>query len=122
MYNNRQIRSFDVKENSSSASDASSTSNKCNSGSRILYTGGDESEVPVIYPNPTAGQLHLELKGVELEPGMVQCMDLTGRKYLTPVSKQGTGLSIQAAGLAPGLYLIRLNIGSEEYLLRFIKE
>lgn len=88
-----------------------------------VYVGTPEED-PITfsvnaYPNPTSDVLNLSIQ--LQETAQVQCtiMDLSGRLVYqsTPVEQYaGTSVyPINVSGLASGQYIIRLNVGGEEY-------
>ncbi len=114
------IKTYNGTQKSSSASEASSTSNKCNSGnlrlSQISQTGIE------LYPNPSSGFVNLHSSGFELMVNMVTVWDLTGRRYEVQVVGQGSDLNINCSSLTSGVYFVKIQTESEGFNLRFVKE
>lgn len=68
-----------------------------------------------VYPNPSRGTFTLSFGEASLQEGRWQLLDALGRVHLAQSWEPGTSiLSIQAEGLAPGLYFLRLQEGQRQ--------
>ena len=72
-----------------------------------------------VYPNPAADRLHLALPG-NAEPVSVTVLDVRGAVVST-ARYEGHGV-LNVAGLANGLYVVRVNDGTTSFAQRFTKE
>ena len=81
-------------------------------------TAGATSTLAV-YPNPTADRLHLVLPG-NAEPVSVTVLDVRGA-VVSLARYEGNGV-LNVAGLANGLYVVRVNDGKTSFAQRFTKE
>ncbi len=67
-----------------------------------------------VYPNPTSGQVYVNLPNGATQEVMVQVMDASGRVVRTaPLSNNQNAVEFDLSGMASGLYLVRLNQGNE---------
>jgi hypothetical protein len=72
-----------------------------------------------LYPNPATSTLSLSIPGTASEPTSVQVTDLRGGR--TKARYQGHG-QVDVADLAPGLYLVTVTVGQQQYRQKFVKE
>jgi hypothetical protein len=67
-----------------------------------------------VYPNPTSGQVYVNLPNGATQEVMVQLMDASGRVVRTAqLSNNQNAVEFDLSGMASGLYLVRLNQGNE---------
>ena len=85
------------------------------SGSSVAGAGSTLS----VYPNPASDRLHLVLPG-NAEPVSVTVLDVRGAVVST-ARYEGNGV-LNVAGLANGLYVVRVNDGTTSFAQRFTKE
>ncbi|MFY8132270.1 MAG: T9SS type A sorting domain-containing protein, partial [Bacteroidia bacterium] len=65
-----------------------------------------------VYPNPTSGQVYVNLPNGATQEVMVQVMDASGRVVRTAqLSNNQNAVEFDLSGMASGLYLVRLNQG-----------
>lgn len=69
-----------------------------------------EAAPVLVYPNPTSGQLHV----VSSNPISRCCLLNSFRQLVLEQQALGKELSLNVAGLSPGLYLLRVTAGDEE--------
>ena len=72
-----------------------------------------------VYPNPASERLHLVLPG-NAEPVSVTVLDVRGAVVST-ARYEGNGV-LNVAGLANGMYMVRVSNGTTSFAQRFIKE
>lgn len=73
-----------------------------------------------VYPNPAAGVLHLELQGNIIARGTVVICDLSGTKVVAQVM-EGAAVTLDIQALAPGMYFLQYNNGTQSLSLKFLK-
>jgi hypothetical protein len=67
-----------------------------------------------VYPNPTSGQVYVNLPNGATQEVMVQVMDASGRVVRTAqLSNNQNAFEFDLSGMASGLYLVRFNQGNE---------
>jgi hypothetical protein len=117
------LRSFNGNQKTSSASDASATSNKCTAHlNRMLSTGTEQSDFELIaYPNPTSGILQVQVTGSNIGTVRLEIYDLTGKLFELPVEMNGNDAQINASLLASGTYILRAITDQEARSFRFVK-
>ena len=122
------VKSFKVNQKTPSASDASSTSNKCNSGSRVIssHTGAEETftdDTFMAYPNPALNSVVIS-GNIPFAEKDVVLLDIIGKQYPVKAiqNSPGKGLEIDLTGLRSGLYLVRITTGNRQHVLRIIKQ
>lgn len=77
-----------------------------------------------IYPNPVIDLLTVKYVQADDLPVLVQIYDLNGRLVLlrsATADEASSGLSFPAGQLSPGLYLVRLQAGTQIFSSKFIK-
>ncbi|NTW25496.1 MAG: T9SS type A sorting domain-containing protein, partial [Lentimicrobium sp.] len=79
-----------------------------------------KTEVVTLYPNPVDDFLRLSLPGNSLEDLAV--FDCLGRSVNVSYTPEGIGLSIDARELRSGLYYIRIKVGGEFQVIKFIRK
>lgn len=107
------------------ASQASSTSSKCNKSDELsedIDTGTANTGIRV-YPNPVAGSVYLEAgKGV-IQTKDIYIYDIYGRIFPLSISgNAGTSLEINMSGLQPGIYFIRVQSTLKNETFRVVKQ
>lgn len=74
-----------------------------------------------IYPNPTPGQVIVELTGMAAQlPVGIEAFDVTGRQALTYQSGPSTKHVLDLSGRAAGVYLLKIWVGNEMLAERLI--
>lgn len=73
-----------------------------------------------LYPNPSAG--HFTLTNSSGLPATVSIYDLSGRPVAEPVQTTATSLEFDLSNMQAGIYLVHVNYGDGEKVLRLIKE
>jgi hypothetical protein len=110
------------------ASVASSTSARCKTaaGRISIEAKQDEAAEPAVtaHPNPVTDKLTIEWEGLERSVVHVTVMDATGKECLTAVQPDlaQRQLQLNMAGLRSGLYLVKVQIGSTQQLVRILKK
>jgi len=102
--------------------DALSSSPKCYTSTSRTIQGEVNEFTSTVAPNPTNGQLHLNVSGITLQPEVVVVYDLLGKAVLLPIVQDGEGLTIDCTTLTQGLYILQLNHPDYKENIRFIKE
>jgi hypothetical protein len=110
----------------STASNASSTSNKCSKSSEYFSTN-DVSQVEFnilnAYPNPTTGKVYFTLGDRVLSAKDVVISDLYGRTMNLGISRtSGSLLEIDFTEQPSGVYLIRIMLDGEQQHFRIVKQ
>jgi hypothetical protein len=121
------VRSFEVNQKASVASEASSTSNKCNSGNARLSSDvqdiNNPQELVVVYPNPFRERLVIQSDAFAISPDQIQVYDLMGKLYAIPFSTQlSDGVELDLRELSAGHYILRLNSAERQEMFHIIKE
>ncbi|MEM9984204.1 MAG: T9SS type A sorting domain-containing protein [Bacteroidota bacterium] len=77
-----------------------------------------------LYPNPAAQELTLQLTLNQVQPLALRLYDLQGRLMQTEAwsPAQSFEAELDLKGLAPGLYLLSLQVGDYQVVRRFMKE
>ena len=65
-----------------------------------------EKEEVLVYPNPTSGDITIEISGTYRE---VKVFDITGRQLGVPVQHTGAGVSLDLTNYPPGLYFLDIH-------------
>jgi hypothetical protein len=113
-------------QKTSVASNASSKSNRCQ---KVLHDGinadnlREKSEPFIVYPNPTAGLVFIDLQGQEVSPNGMEIFDHSGKICSATVNFSAGGMvTIDLSTQRQGLYFIRINTGNAYNVLRVIKQ
>jgi hypothetical protein len=104
--------------------DAASTFSATCAGATALPTAAAAAQAGFnLYPNPAQSQLTIELP-VGAEAAQLRVIDAAGRRVLSQAVPAGVRRHTLAlpAGLAPGLYLLRLDQGTRHLSQRFARE
>lgn len=106
---------------------------RCNDAKPIF--GGQEEEVvapidPVagygqggevaVYPNPAYGRTTIETEGLTLSTAMITIVDATGRTVNVDLIEASGSVLFDASRLAPGLYVVRVDVGDRPRISSFI--
>lgn len=78
----------------------------------------DAADAVVIYPNPVKNDLHILLP---LPNAQIEIADAAGKTVYTTAAA-GTSLTVPAATLAPGVYVIKINSAAGPVTRKFIKQ
>jgi hypothetical protein len=114
------ITTYQGNQKSSNASDASSTSNKCNAQSRMTGTGGGATFFVNAYPNPAGDVVTLQTNG-SFEAQDIAVYDIIGNRHAATVYPAGNDWQVSLKGLHAGVYFIRLSNGTFEQVVRLVK-
>ena len=111
----------------STASYASSTSNKCTKSatieSQVVSSLSISNEELKAYPNPTNGKVYITLGDREILQKDVFISDVAGRIIHLNIDKPSrTVIEVDFSGLEHGIYFIRLNLENEQKTVRVIKQ
>lgn len=105
------------------ASNASSTSNKCNKSEELVEESNDETPAFRAYPNPVRDKLIIEpstYTGARIE---VAVYDAYGRQYQAGATETSAGsFEVNMSAMQSGIYFIRLQGETEVEIIRVIKE
>jgi len=105
------------------ASNASSTSNKCNKSEELVEESNDETPAFRAYPNPVRDKLIIEpstYTGARIE---VAVYDAYGRQYQAGATETSAGsFEVNMSAMRSGVYFIRLQGETEVEIIRVIKE
>jgi sugar lactone lactonase YvrE len=75
-----------------------------------------------IYPNPVHEIVRVKLESENTEPLMFVIVNLLGEQILTENGMTNEGLPLNVSHLNPGVYLIKVLHGSNQYIEKFVKE
>lgn len=78
-----------------------------------------ESEQPEPYPNPTAGELRIDILGIE--PSLVNLMNSSGQKVAFELGSDGNSTLIDLSDLPSGLYFLTIQTSTPR-TFRIFKE
>lgn len=79
------------------------------------------SRIMRAYPNPVRDVLYVDFSGqADMPVGLLQVLDATGRVVWQSQAARGQRQEIRVAGLAPGLYLLRLQTGKVQEIQKLI--
>jgi hypothetical protein len=121
---------------SSSTSEASSTSNKCDSrdviSTRMTPNNFDVSADLVVdnpglsitvYPNPVKDILMISATGTDISDEDIMLFDVQGRAFAARSVRNDriNGFEIDMSGMQPGVYMIKLNTEEETKIIRVVK-
>jgi len=108
------------KNNGSKGAIPANTSNAtCGNKSNDQGTLSEE-KVVTIYPNPSSGQVFVQLNKQTKTEARIELFDSTGRQHQVEI-KQGKGLyQINLSGYTKGLYLVKISIGDQVEVRRLI--
>ena len=75
---------------------------------------GIDAQLPVIWPNPTQGEVHIDMGKALAEPGLLTILTIDGRLVSTQPLPTGTQQAVVDLSNQPdGFYLFRLQIAQE---------
>lgn len=105
------------------ASQASSTSSRCNKSAEAEAPGtGDEATGIKVYPNPTTGTFFIQLDGQVLQLKDISIFDMYGKKLDIDVTESFSDrLEFNLGNEKAGIYIIRINIGESVEVFRVVK-
>jgi hypothetical protein len=96
------------------------------------YVARDQSEQNEIsigsikyYPNPVTDQLHVELEADQSGVAKIDIVDVLGRNLRTQTFTVNSGaneINLDFSGMTPGLYLLHVNMGEENYSVNVIRQ
>jgi len=107
------------------ASQASSNSSRCNKSAEAEGPSFENAAVGeiAVYPNPTTGKITLMLAGNEVKGQDVSVYDIYGKSQTISIQTISQNqIDIDLAGLASGIYFIRINNGDTIQVSRIIKK
>jgi len=117
---------------STSSPSASATSPKCATVSGIaanqLPVGTqlvDEAATKyAVYPNPVSNRLTVTSALQSIKASDISIYDLQGKQYRVAISRQVTAnrVELDISTLATGVYMVKLNTGTENKIFRIIKQ
>jgi len=125
--------SYDTNNKTSSTTDASSNTKKCNlDGNNARIAGPNEepnsstfhlSEIKG-YPNPASDLYYVQLNEDQLGSVSVNLVDIQGRMYDVQLTRNTSRkqLEIDLTNLNTGLYLLKLDFVSDQKILKVIKQ
>ena len=121
------LTTYNGTHKSSTASNASSTSNRCKKSativSRDVSSPSVKEEVLKAYPNPTNDKVYITLGDREIMQKHVFISDAAGRILHLNIDKPSRAvIVVDFSGLQNGLYFIRLNVDNEQKTVRIIKQ
>jgi len=74
-----------------------------------------------IYPNPTKGQLKVEISNTEINSGSIQVFDMNGRKIIQQKITEIT-TPIDLSNYSTGTYILKIQLNNESSNWKIIKE
>jgi hypothetical protein len=84
----------------------------------VTHVGQDKTPLPAAYPNPFSGKLHLSCSGNCTATLITLQGQVAGR---FSAEAETTSLTLDASGLAEGLYLVDVKDGDQRYRFRVLK-
>lgn len=72
------------------------------------------------FPNPTTGELHLRLQGIDAEIENIKILDLQGRTRQTIEINDDLTIQLRELGLAPGVYFVQVNTNQGSHSTKVI--
>ncbi len=121
------IASIEKTRKTASSSDATSTSNKCNTGSRATSLGRElDTDIVIresVYPNPATNQVFIEGDFAKVTEKDIIIVDAIGRQ-MKPVSIQKLSsrrMQINVSNLFSSQYFISVNTTTGKKVYKFIK-
>jgi hypothetical protein len=124
--------SLNTNTQSTSSPDASASSNKCTvSGNANQQTTNGQltdqliAEKYAVYPNPvTSNRLTVTSARQSLKSSDITIYDLQGKQYRITTTRQVSAniVELDISSLARGVYMVRLNTGSENKIFRIVKQ
>ena len=113
---------------------ASSTSNRCSSGSGTYQVGAEEQTITgetmetaiepntSVYPNPTRNQVTIRVQQATISSTNVEIIDAYGRMSTATGKKLSeVSLQIDLSGRSTGVYFIRVKVGNGFKVFRVVK-
>ena len=99
----------------------------------ILIAGCNESAGNVsrveprvsIFPNPANDIVNISLSSLSGDPVLLSVSDITGRVLRTKkVHNNAADLatSFDISALSPGIYFVKVKAGTQQYVIKFVKE
>ena len=77
----------------------------------------------LLYPNPVTEELIVEINSIELSPEAITLFNSMGNIVFAPLVVSGIHqASIDVSQLIPGIYFIRIQLGSKIFLKKFLKD
>jgi hypothetical protein len=80
----------------------------------------EQNEGLTIFPNPTSADLTIKLAKSLTESMQVILTDLNGRVHLV-VTMNEQEITLHTSSLKPGLYIVQVTNGRDQWCTRFIK-
>ena len=128
-----EVTSYNGTHKTSTASDASSTSNKCDSnkgknGLKSVTTDAailslSDSNTFNVYPNPTNDKVNITVGNAVVNQENVLIYDLAGRIVNVNMERPSEGnVQFDFTGLENGIYFIRFNLNTVEKTIKIIKQ
>ena len=75
-----------------------------------------------LFPNPSTGLINLKSFGFKMNPSMVTLLDITGRRYEVNVRGLGNDMNFDCSSLQSGIYFVKIQTETDEFILRFVKD
>jgi hypothetical protein len=124
------LESYDSKRKTSSTSEASSNSKKCNlnSGARLsgttINTESLEGQLSIkSYPNPVISNLYVEADFSESKLSELYLVDVNGRLIHPDYTiHNNSRLEVDMSQFSKGLYIMKLDFGIKQKMLKVIKQ
>ena len=125
-----ELKTYESNKKTSVASNASSTSNKCNSnnsttgarGVTVSETVSVAKESISVYPNPAKNKVQVISNSGSFDERSFQLFDAVGKSYPVRATRiSGQFYELDIASLHQGIYFIRMSIGGELRTVRIIK-
>ncbi len=74
-----------------------------------------------VYPNPTSGNINIDLKGFKVEAAKIEIIDYLGKTIHSGAIKNGSN-TVDFSNLSSGLYIIKVSDDYETYTRKIIKK
>lgn len=77
-----------------------------------------------VYPNPTKGNVKVDIKGLQAQNVQISVLDVTGRVIMTEKATVNTNANIElnTQNLSNGIYFISLQSNGQKAIAKFIKQ
>jgi hypothetical protein len=87
-----------------------------------MYEDNADGQKVIIYPNPTKGQLKIEIQGDEkITNTLIYLYDLSG-KLLINKKQYDSNIPLDLSGYSPGVYILKITMGGKSSEWKIVKE
>lgn len=107
------------KNGSKGAIPANSSNANCGNKAMGVENTALKSEI-TLYPNPTSGQVFVQISHMVKEEVSLEIYDSTGRQYAIDIQKGKGVYEMNLSGFTTGLYLLKITLGKQVEVRRLI--